>query len=644
MSVPTIVATYNSTYTTVTSPKTLTITTQANDVVVVYGGNESGTTGINIPTGRITFSAVQSLEGDASYTNAYLWSGVDATGGTNWTLSVSATAADVHWGVTAVVIRGTNGVRASAQNRISGTAATVSLTTTQDNSTIITFLTDDNALDGSGRTWLTVNGITPTSGNGLEKTYSYDSTHYTAYGAVYTDAGIAGTKTVGLSAPTGQEFSIVAVELLGTPKIHTLTDSFDDGVMDPSLWVPPTDDSYTTETGGTIAVTLPSSTPLYSSMASLNRYDLTSSNLMIEVPQRLNNINGCETLLSIVKTPSIDFVGFVYTPNWLVIRRKVNNTQTDGGFTYNATTMRWWRIREQSGYTYWETSPDSYVWTTRFYLPNPFAVTSMLVNFGAGTWQAIADPGIAKFDNINLPMTRSTVSWLSHGDDVQAFKKNTAETQPNGTTLTTANSGGGNSNAFDAISTQGTISKTFSNETASAGAQSYKIVPSSSSGVFLIYNSPAGDTSGSLQAYFYFTAYPSANQLVLSMRTSSNARIIDYTITETGAVRIYNSTGIFAQAVTSTAGIVPQNTWVRVDLSVTVGATTTTGRYTAALSIGNSTTATWSYDSGPTGNTGTSLIAQYSIGKLDIVPTISTFYIDDIAYAPGATAFIAPIN
>jgi len=36
------------------------------------------------------------------------------------------------------------------------------------------------------------------------------------YVAYYPDAGTAGSKTVGLSAPTGQQYSIVAVEIKGT--------------------------------------------------------------------------------------------------------------------------------------------------------------------------------------------------------------------------------------------------------------------------------------------------------------------------------------------------------------------------------------------------------------------------------------------
>jgi hypothetical protein len=93
---------------------------------------------------------------------------------------------------------------------LSSGAPSLSITTTQDNSAIVVANGDWNATDGASRTWRTAGS------SATENTYFRDSTRYTAYGAYHADAGTAGGKTVGLSAPGGQKYSIIAVEVKGT--------------------------------------------------------------------------------------------------------------------------------------------------------------------------------------------------------------------------------------------------------------------------------------------------------------------------------------------------------------------------------------------------------------------------------------------
>jgi hypothetical protein len=69
---------------------------------------------------------------------------------------------------------------------------------------------DFNAVDGASRVWLTNDGAF------TELTYSRAASVIGAYGGYHADAGAAGTNNVGLSAPTGQAYSIIALEVLGT--------------------------------------------------------------------------------------------------------------------------------------------------------------------------------------------------------------------------------------------------------------------------------------------------------------------------------------------------------------------------------------------------------------------------------------------
>src|SRR5205823_3771154 len=56
-----------------------------------------------------------------------------------------------------------------------------------------------------------------------------------------------------------------------------------------------------------------------------------------------------------------------------------------------------------SGQLYWETSADGLTWTTQTSIAAPFAVSAVRVNLNAGTWDAVGNPGMAVFDNLDIP-------------------------------------------------------------------------------------------------------------------------------------------------------------------------------------------------------------------------------------------------
>jgi hypothetical protein len=129
--------------------------------------------------------------------------------------------ADPRFNLNVLQFRDSDGVGASVSNNTTGTPS-ISITTTQDNSAVAVIIIDWNAADGASRTWLTVNSITPTSGNGGERTYFRNASFYTVYAAYWSDVGAAGAKTVGLSAPGSQQYSIIAVEVKGAASSATL--------------------------------------------------------------------------------------------------------------------------------------------------------------------------------------------------------------------------------------------------------------------------------------------------------------------------------------------------------------------------------------------------------------------------------------
>jgi hypothetical protein len=205
---PTFVAEYESAWNNTSTPKTISVTVAVGDTLVI-GAMSENSNAWNTPTGGgLTYTLKQNVN-LASNCGMAVWTATSASAQT-FTLSVDSTGTQ-NWGFNCLKYSGVSSVGATAKTSSTG-APSLALTTTGANSTIVTFSADWAAVDGtSSRVWRTINSAVAT-----EKTFSFVSGNYTAYAGYWPDAGAAGSKTTGLSAPTGQTFSIISVELLGS--------------------------------------------------------------------------------------------------------------------------------------------------------------------------------------------------------------------------------------------------------------------------------------------------------------------------------------------------------------------------------------------------------------------------------------------
>lgn len=191
---------------------------QTGDTLLAYAVGEDSNGGddnLSVTGGGLVWTLAQRVK-VAAFTTVAAWT---TTAVSNTTITdmafASAGLPAVFFGGGLLQYRGSDGVGVSAQNNNNALAPSVSANTQQANSALVAIIGDWSAQDGAARTWLTVNGVTPTAGNGAEKLYFRDAVHYAVYAAVWSDAGAIGSKTVGLSAPGGQTFSIVEVEIKG---------------------------------------------------------------------------------------------------------------------------------------------------------------------------------------------------------------------------------------------------------------------------------------------------------------------------------------------------------------------------------------------------------------------------------------------
>lgn len=200
----------------------------AGDILVIVAASEqakysfisSGPTG-----GSLTYTSRGDPATSGNFCRVAAWTAtVDSNKTMAVTLRCDGTSADGarFWGFLVYHFRGSAGIGNVASSTAANSAPSQALTAAAANSSFVYISADWDALSGSTRTWRTINSITPTSGNGLEKIYFRDASIYSVYSALWDDVGATGSKTTGLSAPTGQENSMIAIEVKGSATAYTI--------------------------------------------------------------------------------------------------------------------------------------------------------------------------------------------------------------------------------------------------------------------------------------------------------------------------------------------------------------------------------------------------------------------------------------
>lgn len=200
-----------------TSPKTSTFNALTNDVLVAYSMTENNSSTVAISNNGTPLTwAQQQVILATNFGWLSIWTTILPADRTGLIVSFTETGTGFYGG-NVLTVRGSSGVGVSVQAHTTGTAS-VSITPSQANSLIVVPIVDWAAVDGASRAWLT------NAGAFSELTYARDAggSHYAVYGGYHANAGTAVAKTVGLSAPSGQTYSIAAIEIKGIASGGTL--------------------------------------------------------------------------------------------------------------------------------------------------------------------------------------------------------------------------------------------------------------------------------------------------------------------------------------------------------------------------------------------------------------------------------------
>lgn len=81
-----------------------------------------------------------------------------------------------------------------------------------------------------------------------------------------------------------------------------------------------------------------------------------------------------------------------------------NGSRDVGWITYDPALHRYWRIRHAAATDTiaYETSPDGIAWTTWRTVPRRIPITALRVELSAGTYESVASPGVAIFDDLSV--------------------------------------------------------------------------------------------------------------------------------------------------------------------------------------------------------------------------------------------------
>lgn len=217
MPAPTYVTNYSTGFTATGdgTSKSVAITGAVGDVFVVAIQIENNNpASMSLSGASLTWTLQQSIA-VTSYCKSYLYTSNVLTGAVsaqNITATRGAGGGTLRWGVTAMRWSGTSGAGIGASNKANASTGlpSLSLTTTQANSAIVVANGDWNAVSGSSRAWGT------SAGTYTEVAYDFTASVATFYDGYYADAGAVGSKTINMTAPSGQAYALLAVEVLGT--------------------------------------------------------------------------------------------------------------------------------------------------------------------------------------------------------------------------------------------------------------------------------------------------------------------------------------------------------------------------------------------------------------------------------------------
>ncbi len=151
---------------------------------------------------------------------------------------------------------------------------------------------------------------------------------------------------------------------------------------------------------GELVATPASNSAQYCFLESQLDLHLTCNSLTVRVP---------EVTAPLLRVQTFIYVTSGATPLYLILEGtglqmgQPGDIDSFASSDFNHSRDAWWRIREFEGATFFDTAPDGVAWVQRMQIPTPFSFDHVKLTLGAGTYEAVANPGRARFRCFNQP-------------------------------------------------------------------------------------------------------------------------------------------------------------------------------------------------------------------------------------------------
>ena len=201
--------------------------------------------------------------------------------------------------------------------------------------------------------------------------------------------------------------------------MSTLTDPFNITSLNTGKWTQFTSGGATMSyTSGGASTVYPASTTASTDgdITSNVPYNLTGSYAAVQVLAIANSGSptDVDNSLRLHDAGGTNQLTFLVEAGTLYAQQIVAGTQTNlHSAAYSSSTHKWWRIREQSGTIYWDTSSDGITWTNFYSVANPISVTGLYAQMAGTAYSTASSPGSFTWNNFNVLPSVAAVTQVA---------------------------------------------------------------------------------------------------------------------------------------------------------------------------------------------------------------------------------------
>jgi hypothetical protein len=186
------------------------------------------------------------------------------------------------------------------------------------------------------------------------------------------------------------------------PGFDTLTDTFDDGTIDPAKWPQSYGDPIEADGRAKIPCTIG-----YAGLRSASAYTLTGSGAYMRIyPPAAGGAASAAASIFIQTTTGGTDAGFLIDTAGNAVGLYLREGYADGAavfLTYDPVDHAWIRIRETGGTLYWDTAADGLTWTTRRTATSPAWASDTNLSIVIEGHRDTGTPDYVQADHFNVP-------------------------------------------------------------------------------------------------------------------------------------------------------------------------------------------------------------------------------------------------